>query len=72
MDGGHGERKPGENGEGIKVFTDPEGCDEYTIKVVHRKKVVKLLLSCPERLCTLHSNVTGRLTMLFLLKKIRQ
>ena len=33
------------SGASIKVFTDPEGRHEYTIKVVHRKKVVKLCYS---------------------------
>lgn len=61
-DGGHGEslvRIGKASRASIKVVTDSEVCDEHTIKVVHRKKgceivLVSWLVSCPERLITVH------------------
>lgn len=50
MDGGHGEslmrvRVGKASSAHIKAFTDSEVSDEHTIKVIHRKKVVKLCYS---------------------------
>lgn len=52
----------------VKVSTDSEVRDEHTIKVVHKKGGCEtVLLSCPERLLTVHCNMTGRLALLVLL-----
>lgn len=54
MDGGHGERKPGENGEGIKSqhqgFQTLKDVMSTQLKLFIDKGCEIVLLSCPERL----------------------